>query len=126
MYSEQGNTSVFATDDEPVRQGEDYTSWPSTIELHKSSRTVELVWNDARAAVSHRELRLACRCAECESARRQGKPRVPIPDEVELLRMDYVGETGLRFFFSDGHDRGIFPWPYLFGLAFARRCCARE
>ena len=93
--------------------------WPSTIELHKLSRTLELDWGNANVALPHKALRQACRCAECESSRRHGRQAAPVADDVELLRMEFVGETGLRFFFSDGHDRGIFPWTYLFRLAFA-------
>jgi DUF971 family protein len=93
--------------------------WPSTIELHTSSRTVELVWDGAVATLSHKALRVACRCADCESARRCGVPSDAIPDDIELLRMEPIADSGLRFFFSDGHDRGIYPWAYLFQLAFA-------
>lgn len=93
--------------------------WPSSIELHRRSRTLELDWGNANVALAHKALRQACRCAECESSRRHGRQAAPVADDVELLRMEFVGETGLRFFFSDGHDRGIFPWTYLFRLAFA-------
>jgi DUF971 family protein len=29
-----------------------------------------------------------------------------------------VGSVGLQLFFSDGHERGIYPWPYLYALAY--------
>jgi DUF971 family protein len=93
--------------------------WPSSIELHCSSRTMELVWNGASALLGHHALRLACRCAECESRRRQGKPFGQVPEDIEVTRIELVGESGLRLFFSDGHGRGIFPWAYLYQLAFA-------
>lgn len=113
MYSDHGSEAL-----QP--RIADASPWPSAIELHQASRTLELMWrSDANASLSHRDLRLACRCADCESGRRHGKPRAPIADDVELLRIEFVGESGLRLFFSDGHDRGIFPWAYLFQLAFA-------
>lgn len=96
-----------------------YPAWPSSIELRTASRTIELVWGDATATLPHKALRLACRCADCESARRRGAPADAPPDDVALLRMEPVADSGLRFFFSDGHDRGIYPWAYLFQLAFA-------
>lgn len=80
---------------------------------------MELAWNGASATLGHRALRLACRCAECESSRRQGKPSGPVLGDVEVMRIELVGESGLRLFFSDGHDRGIFPWAYLYRLAFS-------
>ncbi len=101
------------------RKRADYPAWPSSIELHTASRTVELVWGDAVATLPHKALRLACRCADCESARRRGVPLDALPDDIELLRMEPVADSGLRLFFSDGHDRGIYPWAYLFQLAFA-------
>ena len=80
---------------------------------------MELAWNGASAMLGHRALRLACRCAECESRRRKGLPAAPVPEDVEVTRIELVGESGLRLFFNDGHDRGIFPWTYLYRLAFA-------
>ena len=94
-------------------------AWPSSIELHKKSRTLEISWAEVKTVLTHRQLRLSCRCAECESGRRKNLQAV-VPDDVELLKLELVADAGLRFFFSDGHDRGIFPWPYLFRLAFAR------
>jgi DUF971 family protein len=101
------------------REAAGFPIWPSSIELHKRSRTLALEWGKANVALPHKVLRQACRCAECESSRRHGRQAAPVAEDVELLRMEFVGETGLRFFFSDGHDRGIFPWIYLFRLAFA-------
>ena len=80
---------------------------------------MELIWNGERATLGHRALRLACRCAECESSRRKGLPGAPVAKDIEVTRIELVGESGLHLFFSDGHDRGIFPWAYLYRLAFA-------
>jgi DUF971 family protein len=103
-------------------QENDAPVWPSAITLHRASRTLQLSWEDTEAAVPHTSLRLACRCAECESRRRHG-PAGALPavarafDDVELLRIEPVGEIGLQFFFSDGHQRGIYPWAYLREIA---------
>jgi DUF971 family protein len=67
--------------------------------------------------MSHRALRACCRCAECEHLRRHGRAPT-IADDIELQRIEPVGEIGLPLFFSDGHRRGIFPWAYLHELAF--------
>ena len=92
--------------------------WPSDITLHTHSRTLELVWGADRATITHHVLRMACRCAECESRRRKGMPMPAVADDIELVKIEAMGEAGLRFFFSDGHARGIFPWAYLHQLAF--------
>lgn len=113
MYSEQAGVTA------PCRARGELSPWPSSIELHSASRTVELLWGGARATLAHRALRLGCRCADCESGRRQGRSLAPVPEDVEVTRIEFVGESGLRLYFSDGHDRGIFPWVYLYRLAFA-------
>ena len=95
----------------------DAPAWPSAITLHSASRTLEMAWGDVEAAVPHSSLRIACRCAECESRRRHGGASVPVSDDVELLRIEPVGEVGLQMFFSDGHQRGIYPWAYLREIA---------
>lgn len=115
MYSD----AAGAAQDGAQARRADFPLWPSTIELHKASRTLDLVWGERQRTLSHREMRLACRCAGCENARRSGSA-IGVKEDVELLRIECVAESGLRFFFSDGHDRGIYPWTYLFGLAFAR------
>jgi len=34
-------------------------------------------------------------------------------DDVQLADIQPVGAYGVRFVFSNGHDRGIFPWVFL-------------
>lgn len=92
-------------------------AWPSAITLHRASRTLELGWGNTMAAVPHLSLRLACRCGECANLRRPGNAGVSAQNDVELVRIEPVGEAGLQFFFSDGHQRGIYPWAYLREIA---------
>jgi DUF971 family protein len=35
------------------------------------------------------------------------------PESLRLVRIEPVGEQALNLGFSDGHDRGIYPWAYL-------------
>ena len=87
--------------------------WPSQINLNKKSRTLELVWNDDRSLISHRVLRRSCRCSGCESIRRTLNDVIPIAADVELMKIEVLGSIGVQLFFSDGHNRGIYPWAYL-------------
>lgn len=91
---------------------------PSEVILDKKGRTLELVWGCTHATISHRVLRRSCRCSVCESQRRKLNKVLPVPDGIELLEIEPVGSVGLRLFFSDQHDRGIFPWVYLRQIAF--------
>ena len=57
-------------------------------------------------------LRLACRCAPCARTRIDGV----FPESSEAVTINTisaVGEYGINLGFSDGHDRGIYPWSYL-------------
>lgn len=38
------------------------------------------------------------------------------PANADLERAEAFGVAGLQLFFSDGHDRGVFPWHYLWEL----------
>jgi DUF971 family protein len=34
-----------------------------------------------------------------------------------ISQLQPVGDMGLQIVFNDGHDRGIYPWPYLHQLS---------
>jgi DUF971 family protein len=93
------------------------TVWPSHINLNRQSRTLELVWSDMQATISHRVLRKSCRCSVCESTRRKLNDVLPVDADVELLKIEVLGSIGVQLFFSDAHDRGIYPWAYLRQIA---------
>jgi DUF971 family protein len=95
------------------------SAWPSAISLNEKARTLELVWDGEHAVLSHRVLRRSCRCSVCESTRRKLDRVLPVAANVALLKIEPVGSTALQLFFSDGHERGIYPWTYLKQMAFA-------
>ncbi|OOG36498.1 gamma-butyrobetaine hydroxylase-like domain-containing protein [Polaromonas sp. A23] len=91
--------------------------WPLDIVLHEASGQLEVLWNDGlRSTLEASALRAACRCAACESLRRAGNLTAPATG-IALTVLQPVGEFGLQLGFSDGHDRGIYPWAYLHELA---------
>ena len=61
-------------------------------------------------------LRIACKCAGCEKRRRDGQAPQP-PAGTTLTQIHPIGDMGVQLVFSDGHDRGIYPGPYLHQLA---------
>lgn len=68
-----------------------------------------------RAMLSAERLRIACKCAHCTRARFDER----FPDRfpgVAIVKVTDLG-YGLNIAFSDGHDRGIYPKPYLSDLA---------
>ena len=85
---------------------------PERIELERATRTLVLRWPDAAPQrIAFRALREACACAACRRRRSEGDVSYAAEDVVvtEVRPMGY----GIQVVFSDGHDRGIFPWSYL-------------
>lgn len=81
--------------------------------LHAQSGALTLAWPDlGPVRVEGQRLRSACRCAACEHGRRRGQPP-QAPAGTRLERISPIGEFGLQLHFSDGHERGIYPWAYL-------------
>ncbi len=79
-------------------------------------QTLLLDWGDGPAQLTHIALRAACRCSQCEFARRQGREQVPAAD-IRIMRVELLGHYAVQLVFSDGHERGIYPWPMLQQLA---------
>lgn len=94
------------------------SAWPSDISLNRQARTLELTWDGSPVVLSHKVLRRACRCSVCESTRRRINDVLPVDDDVALLKIELLGASALQLFFSDGHERGIYPWIYLRQIAF--------
>jgi DUF971 family protein len=88
---------------------------PLSLNNSQSLQQVVVTWPDnAIQTISHQHLRGACPCAKCRAARIQGKITL-VDSEVKLIAMNPMG-YGLQMVFSDGHDRGIYPWSYLYEL----------
>ncbi|MNN69790.1 hypothetical protein D3C81_1856040 [compost metagenome] len=83
---------------------------PSAIRNQRGAGQLALHWPDAEAVISHARLRGACPCSQCRAARLQG--RVSLVEEVRVDRVVAQG-YGVQLVFSDGHERGIYPWAYL-------------
>ncbi|SMC22641.1 DUF971 family protein [Andreprevotia lacus DSM 23236] len=87
---------------------------PQQLDLHPAGLT--LAWPDGTATLNAARLRAACRCADCRAASLRGQP-LPIPDQLQLAHATPLGHYALQLHFSDGHERGIYPWSYLHELA---------
>jgi DUF971 family protein len=93
------------------------TAVPIDVVWHQASSALALTWADGRQArLSATSLRAACKCAACEKRRRDGH-QADVPVDTALTAIHPVGDLGVQLVFSDGHDRGIYPWPYLHQLA---------
>ncbi|WP_354140425.1 gamma-butyrobetaine hydroxylase-like domain-containing protein [Bradyrhizobium sp. LB11.1] len=68
-----------------------------------------------KLSVPAEQLRLSCKCAHCTRARFDGR----FPEAFPGIAITEIGDLGygLNISFSDGHNRGIYPKPYLLSLA---------
>lgn len=91
--------------------------YPEHITDNPRAGVLELVWRGRLPQqLSHAFLRSRCQCSACRSGcMRSGELPVAAP-ELRISEIRPVGAYGLQFVFSDDHDRGIYPWPYLWGL----------
>ena len=71
-----------------------------------------LIGGGAPRTLAAPRLRAACRCAHCMRARHDGLFPSHF-DGVTIERLSPMGNYGINIAFSDGHERGIYPWAYL-------------
>lgn len=87
---------------------------PKALRNLRDSGQLLIDW-DRPKRFSHAQLRQACPCSHCRAARLRGQSPWYAPD-VRLERLVLQG-YGVQMIFSDGHDRGIYPWDYLQQMA---------
>ncbi|VVP82390.1 hypothetical protein PS918_02425 [Pseudomonas fluorescens] len=85
---------------------------PLAVGNSRSKQQLRLSWPDGREQVlGHAELRRQCPCSQCRAFRLRGM--TPMVDErVSVIELNPQG-YGVQLVFSDGHERGIYPWLYL-------------
>jgi DUF971 family protein len=87
---------------------------PLTIHNHPQERCVMVQWSKTEIQhLSWVKLRGACPCAGCRANRLRGTISL-IDADIEVTAINNM-LYGVQIVFSDGHDRGIFPWVYLAG-----------
>jgi len=85
---------------------------PLSVGNSQSEGTLRLSWPDGREQqINHTELRRQCPCSQCRAFRLQGLTPM-VDDRVRLIELNPQG-YGVQLVFSDGHQRGIYPWAYL-------------
>lgn len=82
------------------------------VAIDASPNGLHVQWADGSSDLSAAVLRSACRCGRC----RGGRYTLGC-DDPSLVNVEPAGTYGLQLIFSDGHDRGIYPWPMLRSLS---------
>jgi len=72
---------------------------------------ITLKWPDGHeSAYAARDLRLACRCANCieETSGRPLLDPTTVPTTIRAKHIELVGQYAMQVEWSDGHNTGIF------------------
>ena len=92
---------------------------PAHIGPTEDGSALRIEWEDGHESVYRpRDLRMACPCARCveELTRRRILTEEMIEEGVYPTTIEYVGRYALRFFWSDSHNTGIYPYDLLRSL----------
>lgn len=86
----------------------------------ENDREITINWSDdAETKYDAAQLRRACPCASCVNEWTGEKilKDENISNETSFSNISIVGRYALNFKFSDGHETGIYTFPYLRKLA---------
>lgn len=87
--------------------------------LHTDPRTLETVFdNGDRFVLPWEYLRVYSPSAEVRSRVKLQQRLVVNKQSVAITDIKPVGNYAIKLLFDDGHDTGIYDWPYLYDLGF--------
>jgi DUF971 family protein len=90
---------------------------PTEIRLCPDRTRLSIVWENG-ATVSYPAPLLREHARDTSSLRFAVDGwSVPAPRDLTIRGIEPIGNYAVRLAFSDGHDRGIFPWAYLSEIA---------
>jgi len=96
---------------------ENKTPRPSEIKLRKADKTLTVSFANGEAFTFAAEyLRVENPSAEVQGHAPDQKKLVPGKRYVGIDNVESVGHYAVRLTFNDGHDTGIYTWPYLYQL----------
>ena len=98
---------------------------PHPVEVRRDgdARVVRIAWSDGHDGVlPFAHLRGWCPCAACQG--HSGAKRFIPGGNDDLQRITTVGRYALGFVWGDGHEPGIYAYPYLRSLCQCAACAA--
>ncbi len=88
------------------------------IRVRRATRSLDVSFDDGHNAnLSAEYLRVESPSAEVQGHAPDQKVLVSGKQDVNIVSVDPIGNYAVRIRFSDGHDTGIFTWPYLHELS---------
>ena len=88
--------------------------WPTEIRLKKDRRTLVVTFdNKSSYDLSAEYLRVMSPSAEVQGHSPDQRQTVGGKKDVEIIKIEPIGNYAVRLTFDDLHDTGIFSWDYL-------------
>ncbi|MEP3277715.1 MAG: DUF971 domain-containing protein [Stappiaceae bacterium] len=88
--------------------------WPTELKLKKDRRALEITFNNGESFLLAAEfLRTQSPSAEVQGHSPDQRKTVPGKINVELLKIDPVGNYAVKLHFDDMHNTGLYSWSYL-------------
>lgn len=92
-------------------------AWPSELRVSKDKRTLTVTFTSGeRYALSAEYLRVTSPSAEVQGHSADQKKTVPGKRDVEIMKVEPIGNYAVKLIFDDMHDTGIYSWDYLMKL----------
>jgi DUF971 family protein len=96
---------------------QDNEPWPLEIRVKRAERCLEIDFDDGQSFTLPAELlRVESPSAEVQGHTPSQKVVVAGKRHVAIRELEPVGNYAVRIVFDDGHDTGIYSWPYLYRL----------
>ena len=96
--------------------------YPVEVKLIAAERRLHITWsNDHVSPFSLSYLRGWCPCAVCQGHFQEEWKYQDVP-EVALTDVKPVGNYGMKLFWSDGHDTGIYQFDVLYAMCTCTTC----
>jgi DUF971 family protein len=88
--------------------------WPVELRLKQDKRTLEVSFDDGgRFSLAAELLRVTSPSAEVQGHSEAQRKTVGGKRNVQILKIDPVGNYAVRLGFDDMHDSGIYSWTFL-------------
>jgi DUF971 family protein len=91
--------------------------WPTDLSFDRTRKVLNVAFDDGAAfEIPFELLRVESPSAEVQGHSPSQKQLVRDKAEVNVRSAEPVGRYAVRIAFDDGHDSGLFTWPYLHKL----------
>lgn len=92
--------------------------WPSELRLNTEKTALRVAFtNGVSESLPAEMLRVMSPSAEVRGHSPEERKLVSGKRAVAIRQIEPIGNYAVKLVFSDGHDTGLFTWPYLYDLA---------